>query len=501
MAKNLEKFLKHRVTACPDWSTISLEARDRAFGRYIDLELQDVEAPPELISSQAANDLASDMFWEYFENTPQPLETEQIRPDRMVNRMLVDWLKKSPSWDGSRMPCISSAAASVAAAGLMYQALMSNKAVQEALKRQKEIEEAEKDSEEAGNEAEQKEEQGDQEGAAQARKRQKDAKKRSQKAQGAAQEQMDKIDNSNLQKAARARAISKAGERGEDVRSFMTGWGQDPAEVHQESIHDIIDLLKKMTKTDVFSLTRLMGRAKEIGISSKANKSKRGLVVVEDGYTQNLVNIFPSEIAMLRPDSHPLLRAKATGEFADRGLLGMVEGIEEIKSGRLIFAVDESGSMNGDRIVTAKALALGMCQAALENGQSYEVFGFSWQGECPTVNSTQGWQEHLAWCNKFIGGGTDFDSALKLAMEKVEKSGEEASNADIVFITDGEAGVSEDTKKKYLELKKKFGTRLIYLFVGSEGLDDLNKIATTKLNMRDDTDFDTAATKLAEALA
>lgn len=501
MAKNLEKFLKHRVTACPDWSTLSLEARDRAFGRYIDLELQDVEAPPELINSQAANDLASDLFWEYFENTPEPLDMEQVRPDRKVNRALVDWLKKSPSWDGSRMPCISSAAASIAAAGLLYQALMTNEAVKEALKLQKEIEEAENEAEEAGKEAEDKEGQGDQEGAAQARKRQKDAQKRSEKAQGAAQDQVEKIDNSQLQKAARARAINQAGERGEDVRSFMTGWGQDPAEVHQESIHDIIEMLKKMGRTDLFELTRLMGRAKGIGISAKANKSKRGLVVVEDGYTQNLVNIFPSEIAMLRPDSHPLLRAKTTGEFADRGLLGMVEGIEEVKCGRLIFAVDESGSMSGERIVKAKALALGMCQAALENGQSYEAFGFSWQGTYPSVDSTQGWEEHLAWCSEFIGGGTDFDGALNRSMSLVEKSGEEASNADIVFITDGEAGVNEKTAERYRELKKKLGTRLIYLFVGSEGMDDLNKIATTKLTIRDDTDFETAATRLAEALA
>lgn len=69
----------------------------------------------------------------------------------------------------------------------------------------------------------------------------------------------------------------------------------------------------------------------------------------------------------------------------------------------------------------------------------------------------------------FLGGGTDFETPLNEAIQLMSGERNAYSKADIVFITDGECGISESFLHSYKNTKKalKFRTTGILLDKGN----------------------------------
>lgn len=66
----------------------------------------------------------------------------------------------------------------------------------------------------------------------------------------------------------------------------------------------------------------------------------------------------------------------------------------------------------------------------------------------------------------FLGGGTNFESPLSMAANVISKS--RFKKADIVFVTDGEAGVTDRFIESWNELKAKKDFRVLSLLIGTE---------------------------------
>lgn len=494
----MENQDKSIINVCPTKGTIQLTPAQRALGRSIPMRLVD---NPKATQYEFLKDLAREAFWEYFMPTPKPME--EIAPERMLNRRLLDWAKESPNWEVNHIKTMGSSLISALSGQLLSQQLTTDEVMADLVKKQQEAEQLANEADALDQQAQQDAKNGNSGGA---QKKSNEAQKKREQAQGVADEindAMDKVSKSPSGKAIRAHAVRQATEKAQNTIDGLSGWGFETGDMSAVEAEEVLSMLAKHNGI-MDKITPLVGRVKGIALSAKAKEIKKVGIVVRDGYTQKMQNIFPSEMALLRPDANAFIRATKMGEFCERGLLGMVEGSESITEGSLVVAVDDSGSMGGWREITAKALALGIAKAAQTTGQTYKAFRFSTAcDDFPVVSDQSTPQETLEWCIQSQGGGTDFDFALNTSMDLVMSMGAHAEDADIVIITDGECELSQATAKRYRDMRDLMGTRLIYLQVGNAGqrYETLAKIANAILVIADGENMDNIAERLTEAMA
>ena len=128
--------------------------------------------------------------------------------------------------------------------------------------------------------------------------------------------------------------------------------------------------------------------------------------------------------------------------------------------GPIVCCLDSSGSMYGPKEIWGKAVALGLLEIARYQKRSFFVvhFSSSWSEEVLHVNNFSKRNpysilEVIDLAEYFEGGGTNFETPLNAARDKISKS-PDFKKADIVFITDGESVVRDDWLKDFLIWKK-----------------------------------------------
>lgn len=474
--------------------TIALNPFQRALGRMITIDIHADKDP-----GQANRDLAGDVFWNLYQSNPEFIDP--VPEERKLNRGLVDYMSQSPTWESNHQATSGSMFESALTAGFMYQHLTQDDTIKKILDKQREAEEARKQAEAQQAAADALRQAGNDQKANDAQKGADQSKAKADGLSQAAQKQLDKLTQSPKGEAIRAAINQASKDDTEKTTAMMTGWGMEPDAVTPSNMEEITRQLKEIQQQGnaIEEITKLMGRVKGIAVSVRKSKIIPSGTILEGGSTRNLLNIFSSEKALLRPDVNPLVRAQAVGDYADHGLLGMIEGQSEIKEGDLVIAVDESGSMDGPRYIRAKAIALGIAQAAAENDQEYHIFSFS-SGVGGEVKSSQSWMEHIGWAAHRLNGGTNFSKALDRAADIIEAL-KVPERADILFITDGEAGVDDKVKRRIQELKEAFGTRLVVLAVEvNHQYTDLPNLSTKVIDISDNSNLDSVAGELADAL-
>jgi uncharacterized protein with von Willebrand factor type A (vWA) domain len=119
----------------------------------------------------------------------------------------------------------------------------------------------------------------------------------------------------------------------------------------------------------------------------------------------------------------------------------------------------------------AKTVAIGLA-TALESDQierrawTLSTFGMSID---PFIEISQDapLSDRLEWMGKYPGGGTDFNHAFERGIQllKQMKAGG-VEGADLVFLTDGDAGVRDETWRDWERLAEVMNARLIYVQIG-----------------------------------
>ena len=127
-------------------------------------------------------------------------------------------------------------------------------------------------------------------------------------------------------------------------------------------------------------------------------------------------------------------------------------------AGDIICCLDESASTEGDKAAWGKAVAMALLDIAADGGRSFAMIHFSGVGSVQTDVFRPGEYtvtDKLTAAERFLGGGTDFQTPLREALVLMETGGFE--NADVVFITDGECVLPdsfiEELRGKQTELR------------------------------------------------
>lgn len=259
-------------------------------------------------------------------------------------------------------------------------------------------------------------------------------------------------------RAALRSAIDKTTASIDKTLAVLAAVGKDAADIDDLDDNFSELMMSHLQNSELFrAIIELAGRLRHVmvGLRAKNVSYTRSEVV---GITQgnDLSRVLPSELAMLEISETLFLSKMAKGQLLQYKL----DGVDTIGKGPIIVCVDFSGSMGGTREKWARAIALALLNQAKHDDRKFAAclfnteiaHSFDWNSPPKSI---------LEFCSKRSGGGTSFKTALTWAMERVE----EDKKADIIFITDGEDGVSPSfltTIKQQLE-----DNRILGIHIGS----------------------------------
>lgn len=229
---------------------------------------------------------------------------------------------------------------------------------------------------------------------------------------------------------------------------------------------------------------------REAGRAARALRSARRAVVrraegrggVELVGPEGLGRLIPVESVALAGIAGESQRLLALARLVDRRALAWAPDRrrERARRGPVVVAVDESGSMAGDRIVAAKGLALAIAAAAARDRRHVLLVGWGTRHECRALRLRPGEPQIAAvsdWATRQYGGGTECHVPLVEVPRMIAADRDLAGAADVLVITDGQVQVPRDIAAGWSAWAARDGARLILIGVGVDNAGDIARLA------------------------
>jgi len=252
--------------------------------------------------------------------------------------------------------------------------------------------------------------------------------------------QKDTMQGQDLRIAMR-QALSKAKDaisEAEDTANAF-GYGNEPGkDGYTDPLMKIRVAEKIRANPKLKRLAELAGRFRREARKAQAHKKTPGpdeITDIEIG--ADLGRLIPSELMKL---AHPLMKLDFARRLLERGLVQYrMESVEKKNRGPVIVCIDNSGSMMGEREIWSKAVALAMCQIAMDQKRTFEVIHFNTDVARKDIfpagkADPEKLIETMAY---FSSGGTEFAPVLGVAFQDImEADNKGLKEADVVFITE-----------------------------------------------------------------
>jgi hypothetical protein len=256
--------------------------------------------------------------------------------------------------------------------------------------------------------------------------------------------------------------LKAAQESSEEWGDVAKGWGVGRDELGSVPTEAKFVLAEKLLKSSKLrKIADMAGRLIQVANAAAAQTPVRGMDEVTDVITgSDLSDILPSEWLKLKMT--PALFMKDLME--DNLMMYNLRGVENQGYGPIIMCLDISPSMQGEREVFAKALAIALMFMAEKQKRAFGLVTFGTQvhetmyvpaGQKSSIENKMQIAEIV--CN---GGGTDFYVPLKAAFVIRQQEKAQLNPADIVFLTDGECEMDEEQHEEIAELKKETSVRI-----------------------------------------
>lgn len=281
-------------------------------------------------------------------------------------------------------------------------------------------------------------------------------------------------------KSAVKETIAKANDAVENSNNMAESWGLEPGELQRMPAERRIELSKKMQSPKFQRIAELFGPMKCLAFSEqrrKVNYAPEEVYDIELG--SDLEKVLLVEKLKLR---HPTLKLLFMKDLVEQRLPQYkMRGFEKVGKGGIIYCMDSSGSMMGEREIWAKAVGLCLLRVARKQKRPFYAINFSgprqmhcmdFSGNSPETEISP--DRVIEFAEIFYGGGTDFVTPLTKALELLnrEHSATGALKSDIVFATDGMCGVSEDFMKHFEEEQKRLDFKVWGINIGGNVADE-----------------------------
>nr|WP_255345781.1 VWA domain-containing protein [Streptomyces chartreusis] len=437
-------------------------------------------------------DLLRDLFLSAYKVAPQVRGRDEMDPTRLVNHQVITSVMTSPEFEDLHREAAgdqyAAAMAVLAQASALRRILDQSRRASEEAQQAKTAQEAAEDAARTVEKAlQQATEAADEEGGVPTVEA--DAVERAiNRAEEADQEVQQATQRTRQALAAAApgtrtavrAALAGAADAAREEMALMRAWGVEPGHLERMPFEERAVLAQRLRTGRLGSFAELIGRFRQMAFGERARKVEHApgeLVGITLG--DDLSRVVPSEIAQL---GTPALRAVFVARFVEaRLMLYDSRGEAPTGQGAIIACVDCSSSMatprrrESDGITAeawAKACALALLDQARQAKRDFVGILFSSRDQI-SVHAFPASQpvpigRVIDFAEDFFGGGTDFEAPLSTAVDVLEAEYNEEGRprGDIVFITDGECGVSEEWMRRWQEAKHQLGHRTFGIAVG-----------------------------------
>ena len=280
-----------------------------------------------------------------------------------------------------------------------------------------------------------------------------------------------------LQTAELAREIDQAAE---DSHDFSREFGQGG----RVAAGARLELGRRLARNKKLGeLARMVGRFKQDARALKRKTLERGVAEAYDiELGSELGRLIPAELLAMH---HPALKRDFHRRVLEGAVLQYRLRDDEPKGrGPMVVCIDVSSSMQGDKEMWSKAVALTLMDIARRQRRLFRAVMFS-SGDVSLkvldLNRERRYQPDLnkvlEMAEYFPGGGTDFEAPLDAAVELLGEK--KLKRGDIVIITDGESQVSPDWLARLSERKREldFSIFAVLVDVGSAQMSSLAQFA------------------------
>lgn len=423
------------------------------------------------------DELQQDIFSSLYKYSPKLLDQNRIKAEYLLNHAVMEAIMNSSRYKELRsLTKLDKVNASIGVEVLneevkeLIEKLQEEfeKAMQELDEQLAQMQEAEED--EDGEETDEK-------NAAQAKSSKQYTLEEAQQRLKDHMKNLKKDLSTEIKKKNVGRILEKAIEKTKEVTQMIQDWGLDQDETFEyrsyEEKLEILDNLRNNPK--LREIAKLAGKMKRLALNSQHTKIKRGTDEIYD-ITQggDIGRLIPSEAMKFKHDVYKGVFKKDLTE----GTLFQYEyrGKEKKAKGPIVCCIDSSGSMSGQPEIWAKAVAMALLDIARAQKRSFHVIHFasSWGGENNLHTNTflkddpYNLDEVVDMATYFINGGTQFEPPLNQARNCIDQESN-FSKADIVFITDGEAAVTDEWTKEYKRWKKEKKISIFSILINSYG--------------------------------
>lgn len=247
-------------------------------------------------------------------------------------------------------------------------------------------------------------------------------------------------------------AAKKAFDAASQTAAVLRAFGDDDAAGGNAETDGA--LLDRVRENDTLKkISVMLGKYREIIADKRKNSFSYGLGEKYDiTYGNDISNCLSSELALLGTPETEILFFK---RYYEKHLQQYRRREPSVKGdGDIIVLADESSSTR-EIAPWVKAFALALMDIALHGNKKFALVHFASSRNVKTDVFESGkytTDDVLAAAEHFFGGGTDFETPLNEALRLLTNGFE---SADVVIITDGECGVSDEFAKRFTEEKLK----------------------------------------------
>jgi uncharacterized protein with von Willebrand factor type A (vWA) domain len=278
--------------------------------------------------------------------------------------------------------------------------------------------------------------------------------------------------------ALRAAAAAADGARAEvgELRDAAAALGLGPGAPGAGDPAAVAALFKRVRNDPGLKrVCELAGRFRRVARAKQRRKTAHGtndvVGVVPGG---DVGRLLPAELVRL---AVPELELDALRRVAEgHALCRAHHATEPVGKGPVLCVVDESGSMSGDKVHTAKALALALAWVARHQRRWAGLIAYSGgSGERLLALPPGRWDEGRLcdWLAAFLGRGSDLDVPVAELPRMYREIGAPAGVTDLVVVTDALCRIPAGVRDTFLAWRRAARVRATALVVGGAAPGDL----------------------------
>lgn len=270
---------------------------------------------------------------------------------------------------------------------------------------------------------------------------------------------------------AAGRAVAEADKEVSELHEASTALGMGPGSPGSGDPKVVAALFRRVrSDPSLRRICELAGRFRRVAQSKQRLKTSHGLddvVGVEPG--GDVGRLLPSELARL---VLPELELDTLRRVAERqATCREYHAVEPVGKGPILVTVDESGSMSGEKVHTAKALALALAWIARRQRRWCGLIAYSGDiGERLLSLPPGRWDESALadWLTAFLGRGSTLDVPVRELPDYYRRLGAPPGVTDVVMITDARASIPADVAAAFNAWRRSVRARVVTLVVGGE---------------------------------